>query len=263
MGEGYEDWTAAERTVFRINEKLHTINVSPPDTSGGVVVPNIYLNRYYVEYEEGRSIYDILDEICDIVRNVPERNSVEKMISRDNLLEHVIPVLINAEVNTEYLETLPHGRFHDLAVVYRAVFNVNGNEHLGTTITWDMLTEWGVTYDALKIIADINSDKKAGVKIFEVNDIHTITNRFGVYGAIKGLCDTETLSELADMFKDDLYIVPSSIHEVFVVPCDCYCLKALRSAADGAIAAGVLSEKEFLSKNIYRYVRETKEVEVA
>ncbi len=262
VGEQYAGWKVEERYTFKINEKLHTINLMPEDHSGEMVCPNIYLEKYYAAYEEGESLYAIMDEISEIVRNETKEKVMTEVVSEEHLMDAVIPVLINTEVNREYLKTIPHIPFLDLSIVFRAAFNFEEETHLGTMITNEMLEKWGTGMEELMAKANFNAARKYGVLLTEMKGIITATNSRYVYGAFNGLCNMDILRNIACSFHDDLYIAPSSIHEVFVVPCGEYCADSLIDAAEGAMEAGVLRKCDFLSRNIYRYDREKNAVSI-
>ena len=263
LGEEYRDWHVMERDVYKINEKLHALYVMPPGNPEKNAAANIYLEEFYDEYEKGRSIYRILDEICDRIRSAPENRAMIDFADNEVMRRQVIPILINAEINEEYLKELPHRRFLDLAIVYRSVLRMENNTHLGAMVTWDILENWGMSFDALEKLAMSNLEKKAGIKMIEMHYIKAVTNQWMLYGAYNGLCRKEILKDISAELGSDVYIVPSSIHEAFFVSANEFYLSELRKTAEGACAAGILEDTDFLSKNIYVYSREKDSVEIA
>lgn len=263
LGKEYEDWQVMEREVFKINEKLHALYVMPPGNPEKNATVNIYLEEFYDEYEKGKSIYCVLDEICDRIRKTPVNHKMMEFADGGVMRCQVIPILINASINEEYLKILPHRRFLDLAIVFRAVLRMKDNTHLGAMITWDILESWGMSFHALEELAKDNLEKKAGIKIIEMKHIRAITNQWMLYGAYNGICRKEILREVSEELGSDIYIVPSSIHEAFFVSVDNFCLDTLKKTAEGACAAGVLEATDFLSKNIYIYSRGKDSIEIA
>ena len=251
-----KDYKVESRTIYRINECKDALNIVPRADRKECAFPNFYLEGYYDEYRKGRAIGEIITEILGVSAHASTqaKNVTEMVADKDALKSHIIPIIINADANAEYLDLLPHRRVLDLAICYRAILNQNADFHTSTMITNDILEDFGITEDELHRLAEQNV-KEFGVKVMEVNDITTVTNDSFIYGAYQGFTNLNLLSYLADDYCDDLYIIPSSLHEVFIVPSSEYCVSALKSAAENAIDAGALKKGDWLSNNIYRYSR--------
>ena len=73
----------------------------------------------------------------------------------------------------------------------------------------------------------------------------------------------ELLAKIAEKAESDLYILPSSVHEVLVLKADDEIgpkeLKMMVTEINGTEVA----QDEVLTDNVYRYVRESGELEVA
>ena len=159
--------------------------------------------------------------------------------------------LINAEQNKELLKTVPHRKFEDLAIVYR--WNI-GSDSLGmytNLVDTRLAKKEGLTENDLYNAARKNTKELLPVSVRNMNEIiseiifgeneledemdkefkkvmmetpnehsmYVITNESKLYGAASILYE-EPLHELAEKFGSDLYILPSSVHEVIAVSAD-------------------------------------------
>lgn len=80
-----------------------------------------------------------------------------------------------------------------------------------------------------------------------------LTNRKKLNGAAVMLYP-EMFKKLADWTRSDLYVLPSSIHEVIAIPDGGADPKILKSMV-GAVNSSEVSKDEFLSENVYKYIR--------
>jgi len=88
-----------------------------------------------------------------------------------------------------------------------------------------------------------------------------VTNRLNQYGACAMLFP-EALKGLADKWECDLYILPSSVHEILALPT----LKGDADELTGIVKevnASMVSPEEKLSDTVYRYYHKNGKVEIA
>ena len=92
--------------------------------------------------------------------------------------------------------------------------------------------------------------------------MYVLTNTDRQFGACY-MTDTKLLESVAQMEQDDLYILPSSIHECMIVP------SRWENDAEGLgemvreINRTQVAEEEFLSDCVYYYSRASGQVEIA
>ena len=95
-------------------------------------------------------------------------------------------------------------------------------------------------------VADINECRHANMCV--------LTNRAMCYGAT-GILRTDLLEKLAQLKETDLYILPSSVHEVILLPAlDCWDVDELRQMVKN-VNAGWVDKMEWLSDEVYYYRR--------
>ena len=89
-----------------------------------------------------------------------------------------------------------------------------------------------------------------------------LTNHVMYYGAA-GILRTDLLEKLAQLKETDLYILPSSVHEVILLPAlDCWDVDELRQMVK-SVNAGSVDKMDWLSDEVYYYRRESGEVVIA
>lgn len=217
---------------------------------------------------------DIVDEIADTYRNHKDAYSFQNItsgISREMILGNAVCRLVNAERNEKRLKIVPNKKVLDLAVIYSMIVDENEHGTASLIVNNAMCTMYGISFEELDAAAIANT-KIRGFNASTISDIlaeltgndakdcaadelgmYVITNEARFNGA-NVMLFPEELEKIAVLLDDDLYILPSSIHEVIAVPVTCmnpYELAAMVSEINDK----EVSDDEFLSDNVYRYSR--------
>ena len=96
------------------------------------------------------------------------------------------------------------------------------------------------------------------IEIMEKNsdyDIYVLTNSIRLNGA-HYITDEDYLVDFANSVNSDLYILPSSIHELLIIPMSCGLKKEELIKMVRDINSTELSQGEVLSDNIYEVYRD-------
>ena len=193
--------------------------------------------------------------------------------------------IVNPRQETELLRSLPHLPCMDLAFIFVVFFNRDPHAQMTAAVRTSHLEQWGIAPEELLPIAAANSprcmpphlesiadllgisedamekalltkpDSDAVSAGREESPLYVLTTRQGIYGAAAMLYPG-ILRSFAAAAGDDLYIIPSSVHEVL--------LQAKGGAPDvqdmnaiiREINAGEVQPKERLSDHVYLYSRE-------
>lgn len=261
--------------------KLHGLIISKEQSS---VSPTIYLDGFFRDHQQGKTLGDIVYEIVDIY----EKNKVSANINLDFFLDYsavkgrIFIKVIHYDKNKEMLEEVPYIRFMDLAVVcYYAYIN----DFLGKgsiQIETGHLDRWGISEEELFAAAKSNTRNKLGVEIKGMDEIllemlsengeeidqedlksmlqHSekevpmyIMTLKGRYFGAACIFYEEMLAAFGRQCQKSFYILPSSIHELILVP-DSGREKpeALRRMVQ-EVNAGHVAPEERLSDNVYYY----------
>ena len=234
--------TVEIRTVDKMNQTYEALTIKPENSSIGV---NLDVTSLYSEYEDDASYDSILSKSADIavsaLDNRPKFNIDEFMVyakMKDKLAIQVVSV----ERNAALLKTVPHKNIEDMAVVYRFIIDDIG-EGTGTIlITNQMLEHYGITAEQLHVDAVENAPKNRPIVIKGMSEVLTEmmgvekAERLGFYPIepederifvasvpdnVHGagvLAYPDFMDQAAERVGGDFYILPSSIHELLIVP---------------------------------------------
>lgn len=199
----------------------------------------------------------------------------------EQIKERVIYRLVSAEANREILSQIPHIPYLDLAIVFVLLLKIEDEWQLSHVINNQDLEQWGIRPEELYRLAEKNTPRMLPaswkelrsilmdfVNESELDDIpeldphmYVLTNQEGLWGAA-AILYPDMLKNIADWLEADLVILPSSIHEIIIMP---EVEKGLQGEALEAMVREVnqkeVMEEEVLSYRVYRYDRETEQLD--
>lgn len=204
------------------------------------ISPTIYLDELYEQYKNGHSMSEIVNNTAyninqhrDDIKDVP-------VINKDSAMSNLYCSLISRDSNKELLRNVPHGNMEDLAVVAR--FRV-GNDG-SFLVTNEMCSQLQMTSEEIIEQAKSNTInqtfkcesmqdvlrgimKNDGISEEFVDEfiqsqveeapMYVLTNERGIDGAT-ALLSKDTLNNAKEMIGEDFYVLPSSRHEVILLP---------------------------------------------
>lgn len=258
--------------------------------------PTIYLNHYFQQYECGLKAEKIATEICKLYANnyktIPNE-LFSDLRNFDKIQHRVVYKLICSQRNKHLLSDIPFTPFLNLSIVYYLLISTEENSQVTSLIHNDHLKLWGVTTEEIHVLAKTNTkillpaiittmrDKmheiiKEGVEnideaemLCEIMDskeqeaeqsLYVLSNSTGQNGAACILYE-DALKNFSEEMKMDIIILPSSTHEVLLMP------------FTGKIEPDELHEmvcninltipvEEVLSDKVYIYKRETDKIQL-
>ena len=267
----------SEGTKIQIKKIVKNNNVSYTgllvEASENNIAPVIYLEPFYEDYEYGKPLDGIIEEICKVYRanRVDTKRDMKWFLDWNSVKKGIGLKLINYEGNRQLLEDVPHRQFLDLAIVYEYVIKEE-NEPIGTILLHNHHMQlWGVNEDALyscacenyqtlmpvtiRSMVDVLSDVIGKFGIGELPDddseMYVISNEMMVHGA-GNLLFLKEYEEKAEILKRDLYIFPSSLHEIIVLPAEKGEASELAWIVKDVNRTQVDKEEQ-LSDNVYYY----------
>lgn len=236
------------------------------------IAPTIYLNPYYNRFLDGISIDEICEEILDVYyRNLPTEDfDTSSFRSFQQAKSQITFKLINKEKNNRLLQDVPYVEFQDLVLVFVFVLT-EFQENFATILIHNQhLSLWNITKENLYAIAMKNTpkllpyqldgmEKVLGIDAQEDVSMYVLTNQFKIYGSAC-MVYPNLLKDIAKRLQDDLIIIPSSIHEVLIIPK--FALESDYSVNEVSdmitdINETELAEDEILSDHAYFYEKET------
>ena len=263
-------------------------------SSNHYIAPTIYLNDYFEDYVNGRDVTDIVLDILQVYQNSNiDMPSIDNDFSWEHIQKNVILRLINYDMNKELLQGVPHKiKFEDLAITFHVLTGSTKDGVQSYRISNEIFNSFGIDLDVLYesalhntmsyfptslrnmsevIVSMMTSeglDSEEYAELFDTTApeegrgiMYVLTNSIGVYGATAMLY-SDIIKEFADTLETDIYILPSSLHEVILL------LDYGRGCSGGELKnmvsdvnKQVLDIDDILSDSVYKYCRSSNKIE--
>ncbi|MGN0160676.1 MAG: DUF5688 family protein [Lachnospiraceae bacterium] len=249
---------------------------------GRSAAPTIYLEDYYCDYVEGKSIGEIVERIVMVYEEHRDKLNVDFSFfsDYDKVKPHIMYKLLNYEANRKLLEDLPHKNYMDLAVVFYVMIDNDVIGNGSVLIHNNHARMWQVNendlYDTAlqntpqqlqycfssmenvleEMIGVRESDDLLDSEEISPNDIYILTNRRKLFGASCLLYDG-LIKKISEKLQSSLYIIPSSIHELIIIPQKTF-PRERESLIDLVrnINATEVDVTDMLSNTVYEYRRD-------
>ena len=246
------------------------------------LAPCVYLEGWLSDYENGVA----MDSIITGIENALERSrnlsgfDADGFCDYEKIRDNIHARLVNTEKNRDTLAEQPHRDFLDLSLAYCVEFPMG--DGTGSIRIWNSHMEmWGVSEEDLFSQAMANMEADGSETIQSIRDVlcgmtgdglaapscdvpmYVLTNSRKVNGASQ-IVRKEVLHRAGDILGEDYMIIPSSIHEVLLVP-DSGEPDLARNIAGvvDCVNNTQVAEDEVLSYHVYRYSRSSGEVAIA
>lgn len=235
------------------------------------IAPVIYVDGIIDDIENGdKEMREAAELIVNSYMDIKDKGhsfDVSEYQRKGFILGHVGFQMVNAERNEKMLEKTPHRKIMDLAAIYRVVINAESS----FVLYEGMMKMVGITEEELYL----NAVRNTGGSGFEVRTLgemlglpdfecglkmYCITNKNKMFGANAILFKAE-FEKVAKKADDDLYILPSSIHELLAVSASQLDLQELKTMVRDVNNTKV-SPEEILGYSIYRYDRKSEEIKI-
>jgi hypothetical protein len=202
------------------------------------VSPTIYLPPYYHRYLEGVPLADIYEDIlCTYEKHLPEEDFDTSLFTDyRKAAPRIVMRLVSYARNKETLQNVPYFRYQDLAVLFYCMVFTDGESQANILIHDEHLSLWGIDRDELYRTAMENTAQLLPPQITPMSSVlqecgvwtgedltdldlpmYILSNRYRTNGATVILYDG-LLSKLAERLESDLVLLPSSVHELILVP---------------------------------------------
>ncbi|MCR5836375.1 MAG: DUF5688 family protein [Lachnospiraceae bacterium] len=252
LPDEYKDYDIAFKKTFKTNREVLAFTLVNP-TERNQAAPTMYVDDVLSAYNDGLSLDEALENRAKvIVDSMGKRPAdlVTSVMNLEHLTANVVLTVINAKENEEMLKGCPHRNFEDLAVTYSWVLKSDKEGLYTNRITNELCEKYGIDEEFLfehakentlrimpfrvRNITEVIGNLVFGEKIDtdkelkeEFNDfmedipeersMYVVTNKLNMFGS-NALLYPEEFADLATRFDCDLYIIPSSTHELIAVP---------------------------------------------
>ncbi|MBU9725310.1 DUF5688 family protein [Diplocloster modestus] len=241
------------------------------------VSPTIYLNPYFEAFEHGMEMDKIVREILKVYTQCRPKQKFDTDYLKDyeKVKDRIVYRLVNYEKNRELLEQMPCIRFLDLAVIFYCLIAVGEEGTASVAVKSEYRKVWDITLPQIYEQAKINTPKLLpyvlqtmlevlgelcdGMDTSGAVPMYVLTNQLRMNGAACILYP-DVLRECSRKIGGDLLILPSSIHEVILMPDHGNGNRAELREMVEEINQTQLEAEEVLSGQVYRYERNTNKI---
>lgn len=256
------------------------------------VAPTIYLEYFYSLYERGTEMSDILRELAEVRIQKDSLTNIETelLTNFEKCKEKIKPRLIGTEMNQRILQERPHVLIEDLAVLFHIDFGRSEDGFMTVPVSNSLMNNWNISVDELyklavenminenavifgsmgKIVMEMmypdmmenkDCDRDTAEMLFETLDssdtqMYIATNKDKYLGA-SVILDTQFMNRVVDSIGDNFFIIPSSIHELILIPDDKSISVSQLENMITEVNATQLEVEDILSNHPYRYSLET------
>ena len=208
---------------------------------GSPIGVTLDMNRFYEGMEDGRSYDEVLDRAAELaeqgLREAPQF-SIEKLSDYDTMKEKLSIQVVDTERNTEMLEKIPHKDVEDMSMVCRFIVGSGKEGNASILVNNQMIDTYGITQDQLFDDAMHYAPELKPFEIINMRDI--MSEMMGIPADELGMSDdgpamyvassTDRMNgagvitypgfmeEAAAKLGGDFFVLPSSVHEVILVP---------------------------------------------
>ena len=291
LPDGLEEIRMEFGRAKKVNGNYDNLIVLPTDRCP--VSPAFNLEQKYEEYRAGAELEGMLREMAGTGLCAYENPArLPEIISKEMLKDNVVMNLVNTEQNKEFLRDIPHREFQDLSVVFRWIIGKDEAGMESIVVTDDIAECLSMTADELFQAAVRNTKEYFPPKVTDISEMMLrlvwpdeltpekaemlgfllegmpakekmwlISNRERHNGAVSMLYE-DILHELAEKMGTDLYILPSSVHEVMAISVDMGEPEELSEWVQ-EINMSELNLEDRLSNNVYFYDKNLRTISMA
>ena len=247
------------------------------------ISPTIYLGDYFTLYQEGTSMDEICHIIFEVFLEVRLNHPIDPRFFTDynRAKEKLVFYVVNYDKNIDRLEDVPHLRFLDLAILFCCIVQLENGKTATILIHNEHLAMWQVDFsdikkqafdntprllpayiqpiaEAIRDLIETNPSLHRLLPLIDLDDVpplYVLTNETQFHGAACMLYPS-VLEEFSESIGMDLYVLPSSIHEVILLPVSSRCADDELSALVQSVNRDQLPTMHQLSDSVYYYSRE-------
>lgn len=248
------------------------------------ISPTIYLNYYYKSYLTGESINEIVNEIMELYDENNKQMDIDTSFfsNYECTKQRIVFKMIHYEKNKILLDSIPHIKFLDLAIVFYYLVQSEKFGNATILIYNSHLEIWGIGSYEIFQVAKANTQRLLPHKVSRIEDIlkeeleeeywdeieegdipmYVLTNHSKLNGAACMLYP-EVLKEFSRTVGCDLYLLPSSVHEIIIIPKSHKTKVSELKAMVKETNENHVEKEEILSYSVYEYLQEEDRLQIA
>lgn len=255
---------------------------------GENISPLVYMEAFYDEIRQGKPINEVMEKIAEQAvnsRGIQNEMAEIRMDDYASVKDHLNMVLVNTKANRRVLSRMPHREMEDLSAIVRVEIPMPEGKGTGSVkVTNDLMEYWGVDEEQLFNTALKNMEKNASPMLMDIENVmeeilsgtsenhnllaspgeinrspfetmYVLSNASRINGAAM-LLSPDVMKRIGEIFPEGVYILPSSIHEVLIVPKNGKAEPAELGKMVREVNRAEVAKEEVLSDRIYEYDKE-------
>lgn len=281
------DVTVAVNTVNKLNDSYEAMTVTPEGSNVGV---NVNIDRFYDAVQDGADYDEVVyNAVRTVEKGIAQRPEVDvsALTDYEQMKDKLAMEVVSTDSNAELLSRVPHKEIEDMSIVYRFVLESNEDGRASILVTDQLLESMGVSpeqlhADALRTAPELKpvvikgmSEVMAEMMGMSAEDLammgmptdpadeqmYVATVPDKIHGA--GVIAYQNfMDQAAERAGGDFFILPSSIHELLIVPDNGQMSLRDLEAMVREVNATQVAPEDKLTDNVYHYDAQAKVFEL-
>ena len=235
-------------------------------TGGRKEQPTVYVNHYYHESLRREELEELAVQILKVQREslLDRGGELLQILEYEKMEKRIYYRLISREKNEELLRDVPHLFWLDLAVVFYMRIPEEIINNATALIHNSHMEQWGTD---LKALCRTAAENMADVPVM-FEPMEKILGCFGAEGISSGMyvlglrdreygaavmLDPKILRRCFREIGEEFYVLPSSIHEVILLPVSHSDNPADLERLVKEVNEACVAPEDYLSGHVYRY----------
>lgn len=198
--------------------------------------PTVYVDGLYRDNLREEEISEIAQRLAGqlLEAQLKEPIDMSGFLDFSKAKERIVFRLINTEKNRELLKDIPNRQLFNLSVVYYYILEKAPFEGTATILIRNShMKSWNIGEELLYETAYQNSPRLLPLRFMEMREVlegfypeellegmapmYVLSNAEKMFGAVC-MIYPEALKEIAKQLGGDLFVLPSSVHEMILIP---------------------------------------------
>ena len=257
------------------------------------VCPVVYVGSFFNEIRLGEPVEKVMNEIAKCMEeagNAPFVHNGINPMDYDSVKEHLAVMLVNTQANKRMLQEMPHENIEDLSAIcyvdfpvdsregkatmeirnqYLSIWNIDekalfqqaraNTQPINTPVLQTMFGTWKSLFDEDACVKNLLDENTTEFGLSSHETAYVLTNMENQYGASM-ITQPEVLNKLNQLFPEGFYVLPSSVHEVLIVPDNGEVEPRRLGEMVREVNRAEVKREEVLSDRVYRYDKEKHQI---
>lgn len=255
------------------------------------IAPVVYMESFYDQVRKGEPMDQVMGHIADVCKqalSVQELPENLDFTNYDSVKDYLAVQIINTKANQRMLYQVPHKEMEDLSIICRIEFPSPDGEGIGSVkVTHDLIKEWNICPEEVYEKAVENTIKRQPPVLMSMEEI--AVEMMGLSAQTRNLLQLEEGEEfpkdmmyvlsnarrlngstvlaypslqkkLEAVFPQGCYLLPSSLHEMIIIPKDLGMEPKEMGAMVREINQQEVAREEVLSDRVYEFDKESRQL---